>query len=248
MTGRGRMKRRWRWGVALALASLLFGATADAARDAEDKLAAQLSRLLQTGRKIVSDRQALINDPSKGNKGFTPEAFVDQVVAEYARATGIDLRRAAGEDGKWLRLMLEAQREAIADAQSVINTPNMGFKGFVPAVFVRKAAERFTAQSGLRLKYTASEYRNARNAPDTFERKVLTLFASSTYPKGKGYSALLEVEGKTVYRIMYPEYAVKSCLACHGSPRGARDITGGRKEGQREGDLVGALSWTFPAR
>jgi general secretion pathway protein A len=242
------MNRRWQWGAAVLLAGLLIGVVAGAAREADDRLAAQLSRLLQAGRKIVSDNQALINDPGKGNKGFTPEAFVDQVLAEYAKTTGVDLRRAAGEDGKVLRLMLDAQRETIADAQAVINMPNMGFKGFVPAVFVRKAAEKFTVQSGLRLKYTASEYRNARNAPDTFERKVLTLFASSAYPKGKAYSAAVEVDGKKVYRIMYPEYAARSCLACHGAPRGARDITGGRKEGQREGDLVGALSWTFPAR
>lgn len=242
------MDRRWQWGAALALAGLLVAVAPDVARAADDRLAARLSRLLQTGRKIVSDKQALINDPGKGNKGFTPQAFADQVVADYAKATGIDLRRPAGEDGKWLTLMLEAQRETVSDAQLIINTPNMGFKGFIPAVFVRKTAEKFMAQSGLRMKYTAGDYRNARNAPDSFERKVLTLFASSGYPKGKAYSELLEVDGKKVYRIMYPEYAVGSCLACHGRPRGARDITGGRKEGQKEGDLVGALSWTFPAR
>jgi hypothetical protein len=40
----------------------------------------------------------------------------------------------------------------------------------------------------------------------------------------------------------------QSCLSCHGEPRGDRDITGGKKEGQKEGDLAGALSWTIPVR
>lgn len=215
----------------------------------EEKLADQLSKLLQVGRKIVSDNQTLINDPAKGDKGFTPQLFADQVVAEYARATGIDLRTAGGEEARWLALMLEAQKETVAEAQPVINTLGMGFKGFIPAVFVRKTGERFTAKAGgMTVKYTAIEYRNARNAPDDFERKVMSTFIDPIHPKGKPYQEVVQLDGKKVVRIMFPEYAAKSCLNCHGAPRGDRDITGGKKEGQKEGDFAGALSWTIPVR
>jgi Protein of unknown function (DUF3365) len=241
------MRTRWRM-VAVLAAGLTLGAVPGLWAAGEEKLAEQLTRLMQTGRKIVSDNQALINDPSKGDKGFTPQVFGDQVIAEYAKSTGIDLRHPAGEDGRWLALMLEAQKDTVAEAQSIINTPGMGFKGFIPAAFVRKAGEKFTAKSGLTMKFTATEYRNARNEPDGFEKKVFVLFGGSTYPKGKAYSELVEVGGKKMYRIMFPEYAAKSCLSCHGEPRGERDITGGRKEGQKEGDLAGALSWTIPLR
>jgi Protein of unknown function (DUF3365) len=243
------MDKRWQWGMAVVLVTGLVGGLAPGAlASSEEKLAEQLTRLMQTGRKIVSDNQALINDSTKGDKGFTPQVFAEQVAAEYAKATGIDVRKASGEEGKWLGLMLEAQKDTVAEAQPIINTPGMGFKGFIPAVFVRKAGEKFTAKSSLSVKFTAAEYRNARNAPDSFEKKVFGLFASPTYPKGKAYSELVEIDGKKVYRIMFPEYAAKSCLSCHGEPRGERDITGGKKEGQKEGDLGGALSWTIPAK
>jgi hypothetical protein len=231
--------------VVLALVATAFGGSAFAA--SEEKLAEQLSKLLQVGRKIVSDNQALINDASKGDKGFTPQVFVNLVVAEYEKATGIDLRKVGGDEGKWLTMMLEAERDTVAEAQPVINLPGMGFKGFIPAVFVRKTGEKFTAKAGgIVMKYTAIEYRNARNAPDDFERKTMGTFASPTYPKGKAYQEVAQVDGKKVVRIMFPEYAAKSCLSCHGDPRGERDITGGKKEGQKEGDLAGALSWTIP--
>jgi uncharacterized protein DUF3365 len=230
--------------VLLAVVATGFGGSAFAS---EEKLAEQLSKLLQVGRRIVSDNQALINDASKGDKGFTPQAFAEQVIADYAKATGVDLRKVSGDDGKWLTMMLEAEKETVAEAQPVINLPGMGFKGFIPAVFVRKTGEKFTAKAGgIVMKYTAIEYRNARNAPDDFERKIMGQFASTTYPKGKAYQEVAQVAGKKVVRIMFPEYAAKSCLSCHGDPRGERDITGGKKEGQKEGDLAGALSWTIP--
>jgi hypothetical protein len=41
---------------------------------------------------------------------------------------------------------------------------------------------------------------------------------------------------------MIPEYYGDSCLACHGVPKGAVDITGGKKEGGVLGELGGAIS------
>jgi hypothetical protein len=92
------------------------------------------------------------------------------------------------------------------------------------------------------------EYRNALNTPDEFERKVFQAFTAPGYPKGKPYEEVVDRDGQKVYRVMFPEYAVKSCLACHGEPRGEKDISGGRKEGQKEGDLAGALSFIIPVK
>jgi general secretion pathway protein A len=229
---------------------LLFatGLAGSALAASEEKTAELLTKLIQTGRKIVSDNQDLINDASKGDKGFTPEVVIDKVIANYFTATGIDLRKPSGDDSKLLRALLEAERETVADAQPVINRQGMGFKGFIPAVFVRKVAERFTAKTAITIRYTATEYRNARNAPDDFEKKVFAQFASPTYAKGKPYEEVVQAGGKKVLRIMFPEYAAKSCLSCHGEPRGEKDITGGKKEGQKEGDLAGAFSFSFPVK
>ena len=50
-----------------------------------------LATLLDAGRMTVGLHQALINDPSRGHKGFTPEVFGQKIVALYKEQTGIDL-------------------------------------------------------------------------------------------------------------------------------------------------------------
>ena len=39
--------------------------------------------------------------------------------------------------------------------------------------------------------------------------------------------------------------ATKACLKCHGEPKGAKDITGGKKEGGKLGELGGAISFVL---
>ena len=214
----------------------------------EEKVAELLTKLMQTGRKVVSDHQALINDPEKGDKGFTADFLAERVIADFAKATGIDLRKPVGEDGRLLTTLLDAEKEVVTEAQSVINRPGMGFKGFIPASFVRKTAEKFSARSGINIKFTALEYRNARNKPDAFEVKAFTAIGAPDYPKGQPFQQTVTLNGRRVVRLMFPEYAAKSCLSCHGAPRGEIDITGGKKEGQREGDLAGALSFIIPLK
>jgi Protein of unknown function (DUF3365) len=242
------MMMRWVAVAAAAVTAIGLGWTSVGGAATEERTAELLTKLMQTGRKVVSENQALINDPAKGDKGFTPALFTARVIDDFAKATSIDLRKPSGEEGRLLAALLEAERETVAEAQPIINRAGMGFKGFIPASFVRKAAEKFTARTGITFKFTAMEYRNARNQPDAFEQKVFALFATPTYPKGTPYEETMEVGGKRVFRIMFPEYAAKSCLSCHGEPRGEKDITGGTKEGQKEGDLAGALSLTFPLK
>ena len=55
-------------------------------------------------------------------------------------------------------------------------------------------------------------------------------------------TATVKKNGKQAYRLILPEYYKQSCLACHGQPKGAIDITGGKKEGGRLGELGGAIS------
>ena len=51
-----------------------------------------------------------------------------------------------------------------------------------------------------------------------------------------------QLNGRRAYRVLIPEYYETSCLACHGEPKGSEDITGGKKEGAKLGDLGGAIS------
>ncbi len=233
--------------LGLSASLTLLAAGAQAADEAET--ADLLIKLLKVGRGVVSDHQPLINDASKGNKGFTQDFLASQVIERFRRQTKIDLSRPGGVPSASLLLsLLEAEKEVVDEAQPVINKQGVGFKGFLPAVFARKVGEKFYRKTGIRLKLTGTEYRYPGNKPDEFEAEVLRMFADPRHPKGQPYSKVMTIGGKPVLRIMDPEYAGPTCLICHGTPKGERDITGMKKEGWKEGDLAGAISLTMPLK
>lgn len=208
-----------------------------------------LVKLVQAGRTVVAEHQELINDPSKGDKGFTPQYFESKVVAKFREKTNIDLSKPDGSpQTKLLLTLLEAGKEVVAENQIKINKPGIGFKGFIPAVWGRLAGEKFGQKTGIRLKLTGLDYRYPGNKPDEFEMEVLKLFADPAYPKGKEYTRMMVMGGRQVLRLMAPEYAGKGCLSCHGEPAGERDITGNKKEGWKEGGLAGAISLIIPVK
>ena len=205
--------------------------------------------LLKAGRAVVSEHQALINDASKANKGFTDEFVGHQIIEKFKTNTRIDLSRPSGVSQSAILLtMLESEREVVHEHQPVINKQGVAFKGFIPAVFARKAGEKFYKKTGIKVKLTGTDYRFPGNKPDDFESEVLRMFADSRHPKGQQYAKATIVGGKPVLRVMDPEYAGPTCLSCHGGPKGERDITGMKKEGWREGELAGAISIVLPMK
>jgi hypothetical protein len=215
----------------------------------ESDVAEHLIDLLKIGRGVMSEQMGNINDASKANKGFTGDYLAAQVIERFKKKTKIDLRipNAVPQAPLYLALV-EAEKEVVDEAQPVINRPGIGFKGFIPAVFARKTGEHFYKKTGVKLRLTGSDYRNPSNRPDDFEAEVLRMFSDPRHPKGQTYVRNTVLDGRPVLRMMDPEYAAASCLACHGAPKGAKDITGGHKEGWKEGDLAGAISVVLPLK
>lgn len=234
--------------VVAALAAVTMAVAARAAEPREEALARNLAALLVAGRAVVAQHQPLINDAAKGDKGFTPAAFGAAVTAEYKAKTGIDLAAldASTKENKRLLALFEAEKQAVADAQPMINLPGMGFKGFTPAIFGLHTAKKFGAATGLVLKQTSDKYRNPVNQPDAFEKGVLARFSAASWEKGKGVAETVDQGGKKVVRYLQPLYIAKPCLSCHGDPKGELDVAGRAKEGYHEGELRGAVSVTVP--
>ncbi len=231
--------------AAAALALAVNGRAA--AEKPEEKVARNLAALLVAGRAVVAQNQPLINDASKGDKGFTADVFAAAVSAELEAKAGIDLAKLGTSRGdKRLKALLEAERQTVADGQRIINLAGMGFKGFTPAVFGLHTAEKFAAATGLSLKQTSDKYRNPVNQPDAFEKAVLSRFAGAGWEKGKGYAEVVDQGGRKVLRYLQPLYVGKPCLSCHGEPKGELDVAGRAKEGYREGELRGAVSVIVP--
>lgn len=211
-----------------------------------------LAAVLRAARSVVSNNQPLINDPSKGDKGLTPEVFLDQLEATYTETNNqpllpddlSDLQR------RLITTQLEAVSEVVAEHQGLINTPDMGFKGFIPAVFARLVNERFGEKIGgiASVKVTAPPdlVRNRKARPDGWETAVIEdKFLAPGWDKGAAWYEMVEGEQGPAFRMLIPEYYSASCLSCHGEPAGEVDVTGFPKEGGQVGDLGGAISITL---
>jgi hypothetical protein len=236
-------------GLSLGLWAPLTASPTHAKTGIETETAELLVSLLNAGRSIVSERQDLINDEKKGHKGFTDEQMGRELIERFKAETHIDLSQPNSLPKRDLLLaMVQAEREVIFDAQPAINKQGIGYKGFGPSLFARKVGQKFLAKTGIIVKLTGMEYRFPGNQPDDFEAEVLRMFADPRHPKGQQYAKATIVNGKPAVRVMNPDYAVASCLGCHGSPKGEWDVTGMKKEGWKEGALAGAISVVIPMR
>lgn len=238
----------------VALLALLVSAGAAPvaiAQDANEELAAEVTVLIRSGRAVISENQALINDAAKGDKGLTPDKVLATAKENYKKAAGKPLSTpAAGSvNERAQKAVLESFNEVMTKNQGLINEKGKGYKGFLPAVFAREVAESFTAKmkGEMVVKLTAPKelIRNRTNKPDEWEHTVFVQqFKKADYTKGKPFSQTVG----TTYRYMIPEYYSETCLQCHGEPKGERDISGGLKEGAKLGDLGGALSLSIPKK
>ena len=240
--------------LALLIAGVATGWGADAANPAgsDAALAESLAEMLRDARTVISNNEPLINNPDVGDKHLTGQVVLDDAIAMYRKATGVDPNSIdpASREGRLLRALMNAIVAVMNDNQMTINEKGMGFKGLIPAVFGRLVSEAFNglAHGEAEIKITAPPdlVRNRKALPDAWETKVIeTKLLNPDWPHGQPYSATVDSGGRTAYRFAVPEYYTQSCLACHGMPKGALDITGYPKEGRKLGDLGGVISITL---
>jgi hypothetical protein len=233
--------------VVMTAISLVWSAPTRAENEAE--MAGHLIELVKIGRMIVSEQMENINDASKADKRFTGDYMASQILERFRKIRKLDLRipNVVPQANLYLALV-QSEKEVVDEAQPVINRAGISFKGFFPAVFTQRVAEQFYKKSGVRMKLTAIDYRNANNKPDDFEAEVLRMFSDSRHPKGQPYVRSLMADGRPVLRMMGPEYAAPTCLVCHGAPKGERNVAGTKKEGWKEGDFAGAISIVLPLK
>ena len=124
-------------------------------------------------------------------------------------AEKVDVRKMA-ED---LAQFLLSTRRLLAQNVDIINTHGAkvgeplpqnapySFKGIIPAYMGRVIGEDFFKNTGIQVKQTTlgkGDFgpRNVYNAPDDWEKEVLTRFYEPSYPKGKGYGQRRKLKGK----------------------------------------------------
>ncbi len=213
-------------------------------KDKANQTAYFIAAMIVAGRGVVAKHQPLLNNPSIGNKRFTPKYVQQCILENFEQITGVTYYDLDREIRSVLDQVLEAAKMSIQMNQRRINRKGIGFKGYIPAVFGREVGMILKYKSNISLKQSTLRYRNIYNQPDPFERQVLLKFESSNHPKAQGYGEFRD----GLYRYLHPIYIKRVCLKCHGEPAGEIDVTGHKKEGYKEGDLRGAISVAFPVR
>lgn len=250
------MKRiSWVLAAVMAVGVLSVDAMAQKKKgDQELEMVKKLERVMSNGRTVVTKWQGTINDASKGDKGFTPEVFEAEVLASLKENDKIDAAKMKGKKdptSKAIWNLIESMKTVVAEGQPIINKQGMGFKGFLPAVFARKSFESFNEKSNIKGKLTAQIFRNAKNAPDEWEKEAIKKFvdrAKDAPDREQPIYKVVSGENGRVLRYIKPEFYKGKCLDCHGSPKGERDISGGIKEGFEEGAAGAALSFIVPMK
>ncbi|WDE00093.1 Tll0287-like domain-containing protein [Thalassomonas actiniarum] len=212
------------------------------------EISEELTTLYRAARKVISDNQGHINNAAIGDKGLSGEVVAAKTLENYQAATGKTISKAKMSQAQ--AAMLNAVKKVMDDNQDLINEKGTGLKGFLPAIFARQVATAFSLdmKGKMNIKLTAPKkyVRNRANRPDKWEHNVVeTVFKNPDYEKGKSFYEDTKVKGKSAFRFILPEYYGPSCLGCHGSPKGERDITGGKKEGGVLNELGGAISLTI---
>jgi len=239
--------------IALLYSSMLVGNVSAALTDGQKKeIGTEITTIYRAARGVIAKNQKLINDATKGDKGLSADAVIAATKVNYKKATGNDFKMAdkSTMKGQTQAALIDSIKQVMDNAQSLINEKGKGLKGFLPAIFAKQMGDGFNKNIGGKayIKLTAPKnyVRNRANRPDKWEANVIeTMFKDPGYEKNKVHTGNAKHKGKDAYRLILPEYYKQACLNCHGEPKGAKDITGGKKEGGKLGELGGAISFVI---
>ena len=118
------------------------------------------------------------------------------------------------------------------------------YQGLHCAIAGRSIAQLFSNESGYVTRFVNFDPRNVEDTPDEFESEALEAFFAD--PSLTEYYAVTDYNGQQVFRYLAPMKIERTCLECHGEPKGEIDITGHPKEGWAIDDIGGAISIVIP--
>ncbi len=188
------LRRLVKFGLIAMLACLPWYSVADDNSENLD-IALALADVLRAARSEIASQQPLINNATIEDKGLDGERMIELVSARLKASDNAQLLALPADtrQGALIQAQFASIREVVDENQSVVNRKNVGFKGFVPAVFARLVNERFGEKAGnlAKVKVTAplDLVRNRKSRPDSWESSVIEdRFQSDGWKKGMLYS------------------------------------------------------------
>ena len=139
----------------------------------DETVANELTALLKASRAVLVQNKPLIKNPQKA--GINVDKFLAITYKNYEKATGKKFKKGGGNVGKAQDQLITAIEQVVGDVVSGKDTALDPQGRFLPAIFARKAAARFTQNTGgkMALKLTTRDdyLVNASNKADAWEKK-----------------------------------------------------------------------------
>ena len=146
-----------------------------------------------------------------------------------------------------LSQQLDSVWEFMSLNQDVINYDSDGkynFEGLHCSLVGKSIGMLFGKKTDYVIRYVNYNPRNKMDVADSYEGAAIDRFKKDrTLHEVYG---LTEFQGEPMFRYVVPMTINKTCLECHGEPRGELDVLGYPKEGWAVGDLAGVLSIAMP--
>ena len=238
-------------------AKYVFKSESDAATE---KLISELANMFSAAQITIFKNQPLINAKGGDKSSLFGDAYLAQVKIAYSDKFGTPFPEM---DHPFKVQLQKSMLEVMRDNATLVNDPDLGFKGLIPASYAFQLSHNFSKLGlGVKIKFTAPKnlLRNQFNAPDAWEQKKIEQFSKAELEKGKPYFDANAQQGEVKsFRYIVPLYHTGFCLNCHGVPANNPmnkdkpedqwtkfDVSGFPMEGLTDGTLAGGVSVSIP--
>lgn len=164
---------------------------------------------------LILGAQQILTIESKSKEALLKQSKAIVLMAEAAR-NEMSVKIEAG----LIKPLDEIPKDKVVDA--------------VPVITAIKMAMVNAKKAGYTFRVPKVSPRNPDNAPTPLEAKVLEEMKTSQKDE-------YTLHSDDAIRYFKAIRLTKECLYCHGDPKGERDVTGGIKEGWKEGEIHGAF-------
>ena len=212
-----------------------------------------ISQIYHASMAYIFSQQPLINAKSDKKDALFGRQFIEQVKLTYRDKYNAPF---PNEQNEYIKRLVNLMMLVMEDNRTLLLDKEIGFKGFIPAIFAFQLSERFKKRGyGMYIKFTnvPSRIRNMLSSPDQWEQDALEKLAANE--TRFVFDTHAEFNGKQAVRYMEPVKLTPMCLSCHGvasdnplnkgrnvSQWQHKDKTGFLMEGWKLGELGGGIS------
>jgi hypothetical protein len=177
----------------------------------------ELSKMYRSSMVYIFKNQTLINQKKGDKSKLFGSLFIKNVKQAYQDTFEEQFPK---QNHPLKKMLVQVMVEVMEDNRTLINDADIGFKGFIPAIFAFQLSEKLSTKGlGVKIKFTntADAVRNKLNTPDNWETsamEVIQRLKLNIY-----FDDTSTFEGKPAYRHFVPIELTQMCLNCHGTPK-----------------------------